>query len=88
MSERDLERKVQALEQEVKKLKTMLRQPVRQHNSQSKSFEIIDRDPDDISKKSALVNGEQRIYNDTKNNKSGIVMRVRGKLVKIEGTIL
>lgn len=73
------------LQQEVKDLKRKLRQPVRQHASQSKQARFIKRDPVDIQH-GELEDKNINFYKNEKTNEYGLVVRIGGKKIKFTGS--
>jgi len=80
-----IESKIASLENEVRELKRMNRQPVRRHDTASKQSEVLRRDPAKLKESDLRADQLHPFKN---GDAGGIIFRIDGAQFQIDGTKL
>jgi len=78
---------IRKLQTKVERLERQLRSIPRQHDTQGREFDLVGRNPAN-AKAGDLANRRIQLYKDTENDKYGLLFKIDGKLIKLEGTEL
>ena len=86
MSEREILRRLSALEKENHRLKRQLAQPVRQHSTQSQQLKLHKGLSDKIQTRD-MNDLQPNAFMDDSESTAGLVIRINGKKVRFDGII-